>query len=551
MENKLLKNSKFTISLVTIYILLLIGLVTTRLIENTNLNSSRSRTSTITSKSLRREAILTRMRKGSDYVQVNLLHFLFYKDNHNRNGIEKKIHEEVGKNDKNLQDYQKLIIDKKEYQLFNNLKATRVLYSKDREVLLKSIKKDNYDEAMAFSEHFLFNSFEDFQQANSNLSDYVEQRDNGDIEEIRNIYSDNERISLWLNIGIITILAILGIMITGAVIKSKATNVLLTESEKKYRTLVEESSEIISSADKSGKYIFSNKAFQNKLEYSEEEILNMHTDDILATESKLQLRPSPLEIGNNSVITGIRKTLQSKTGKKIIVEGNILLNYKKGFFDSAMAFFNDVTEKIMAEQALAISEDRYRQLFNLSPLPKWVIDPLTSCFTQVNQAAIDKYGYNEEEFLGMTMLDIMPLEATVQDKVVNPKQIELGLAFNGNFQHIKKSGEIMNVQIYNTSIFLNEVKKTLMVSVDITNELKYVNTIEIQNTAFREIAWIQSHVVRAPLSRLMGLIYLIKSETVKEEERDEALSYIYESAIELDAIIKDIINKISVNENLS
>jgi hypothetical protein len=34
---------------------------------------------------------------------------------------------------------------------------------------------------------------------------------------------------------------------------------------------------------------------------------------------------------------------------------------------------------------------------------------------------------------------------------------------------------------------------------------KYVRAIEEQNLKLREITWIQSHVVRAPLSRILGL----------------------------------------------
>lgn len=47
-----------------------------------------------------------------------------------------------------------------------------------------------------------------------------------------------------------------------------------------------------------------------------------------------------------------------------------------------------------------------------------------------------------------------------------------------------------------------------------TSELeKNLAAIELQNKALREISWIQSHVVRAPLARMMGAIALLDIKT--------------------------------------
>jgi len=54
-----------------------------------------------------------------------------------------------------------------------------------------------------------------------------------------------------------------------------------------------------------------------------------------------------------------------------------------------------------AEQALAKSEERYRDVFEASPLPMWAWEDGSLRIVAVNQAAIDHYGYSREEFLGM------------------------------------------------------------------------------------------------------------------------------------------------------
>ncbi|MCB1171875.1 MAG: PAS domain S-box protein, partial [Leptospiraceae bacterium] len=72
---------------------------------------------------------------------------------------------------------------------------------------------------------------------------------------------------------------------------------------------------------------------------------------------------------------------------------------------------------------------------------------------------------------------------------------------------------------------------------DISQRMDYMHTLENQNTRLREIAWIQSHVVRAPLARLIGLIELLKSGQNSEQDRSWILQSIAESGQELDSII--------------
>jgi len=49
-------------------------------------------------------------------------------------------------------------------------------------------------------------------------------------------------------------------------------------------------------------------------------------------------------------------------------------------------------------------------LFEKNPNPMWIYDSETLRFVEVNQAAIDLYGWSRQEFLNMTILDIRPEE---------------------------------------------------------------------------------------------------------------------------------------------
>src|SRR6201992_1206364 len=63
-------------------------------------------------------------------------------------------------------------------------------------------------------------------------------------------------------------------------------------------------------------------------------------------------------------------------------------------------------------EARVVSEARYRYLFEHNPLPAWIYTTADLPFMDVNQAAIDQYGWSRDEFLGATVAAIsMPGEA--------------------------------------------------------------------------------------------------------------------------------------------
>jgi PAS domain S-box-containing protein len=92
------------------------------------------------------------------------------------------------------------------------------------------------------------------------------------------------------------------------------------------------------------------------------------------------------------------------------------------------------------------------------------------------------------------------------------------------------------------SAYPSESKISLYIK-DITEKRQIQSAVEKQNEKLREIAWTQSHLVRAPLARLMGIIDLFHEDLVDDSEKKQMLDHIYSSATELDTIIKEIVSK--------
>ncbi|WP_375583141.1 PAS domain S-box protein [Cyclobacterium xiamenense] len=191
------------------------------------------------------------------------------------------------------------------------------------------------------------------------------------------------------------------------------------------------------------------------------------------------------------------------------------------------------------------SELRYRELFHLSPLPMWVFDRSSLRFLDVNEAAIQSYGYSRGEFLSMTIADIRPEnEQKKLYRALEEGKTDTGLRSAGTFLHRKKSGELITVEITSNRINFKDKPAKLVLANDITQKITHIQTVEAQNKRLREIAWVQSHVVRAPLARLMGLVNLLEIELADlTAEKRELLDHILFSADELDEVIKDINQK--------
>jgi PAS domain S-box-containing protein len=207
-------------------------------------------------------------------------------------------------------------------------------------------------------------------------------------------------------------------------------------------------------------------------------------------------------------------------------------------------YFKDITERKKTEGLLKDSEKRYSELFQLSPLPKWVFDLETLQFLDVNNAAIHHYGYSLDEFLSMTIKDIRPPEDIPGlDAVLEEYKIQQQFNLPGTIRHKKKNGEIILVDIKSNNIFYKGRNARVIVANDITDRLSYIQAIEKQNEKLKEISWMQSHIIRAPLARILGLVSLLDDAQENEATQKKILQYLKTSANELDSVIGDITNK--------
>ena len=112
------------------------------------------------------------------------------------------------------------------------------------------------------------------------------------------------------------------------------------------------------------------------------------------------------------------------------------------------------------------SEERYHQLFELSPTVQLLIDSETDGIVKGNEAAHKFYGYSSEEFARKTLAELNVDPETIK-KDIGPVLAQEPLCLR--FQHRLKSGETRAVDVYSVSVSLQ--KRSLMhaVVVDVTD----------------------------------------------------------------------------------
>lgn len=207
----------------------------------------------------------------------------------------------------------------------------------------------------------------------------------------------------------------------------------------------------------------------------------------------------------------------------------------------AMREANESKGKKQSDSLLSASEKKYRELFHLSPIPMWLYDPETYRFLNVNDAAIRHYGYSLSEFLNLTVEDLRPEEEVTKQK--NELNATSPDPYSNIIRHKKKNGTLIHVSIQSNTIDFQGKEAILVLATDTTDRINYTKAIEEQNTKLKEIAWLQSHIVRAPLARIMGLVNCLNDPVDSISNTSEMLNYIYTSALELDDVIREIVNK--------
>jgi two-component system, NtrC family, sensor kinase len=126
-----------------------------------------------------------------------------------------------------------------------------------------------------------------------------------------------------------------------------------------------------------------------------------------------------------------------------------------------------LAERRNAEEALQRSEESARRLFATIPLPAWVCDLETLHFLEVNQAAVEHYGYSRDAFLRMKIADMQSPEE-LERLAMNLRRPGQTKQFSGGWKHRTQDGRVIEVEISSHRIRYDGYLAVLVVAQDVT-----------------------------------------------------------------------------------
>ena len=185
------------------------------------------------------------------------------------------------------------------------------------------------------------------------------------------------------------------------------------ESEARYRSYVDNAPFGVFIADETGRYVEVNPEACRITGYSEEELLARTIPDLLPEHGLEAGLASFVEVQQTGRTT-VELPFRPKSGSERVW----VVNAVKISERSILGFTQDITVKREMEAKLADSEARYRNIFEKSTDGILLADAETRTFIEANDVICSLLGYERDELLGRSVMDIHPPEklAMVQEE---------------------------------------------------------------------------------------------------------------------------------------
>ena len=264
----------------------------------------------------------------------------------------------------------------------------------------------------------------------------------------------------------------------------KKAEMELIDSEHRYRTLVENSPDIIMEIACDGTIQFINHTLP---QYQPNDVIGTNALDYLLPKDQKRFQDAM------DAVIRLRETQSLETGP---VESKYWLSrlvplIKNGEVESIKVIATDQTEQKLAQQGMRESEEKYRGLFENASDAVMIFDEETKQFEAANQATLSLFGYSREEFLKLKVWDI---SAEKEKTAAALKRVAKGQTKTDSHlirYCIKKDGSIFPAEINPAKFETNGEIKIIGALRDITERIKGQEALkrseEMQRTMLKVI----------------------------------------------------------------
>ncbi|MBM9589765.1 PAS domain S-box protein [Leptospira sp. 201903075] len=218
----------------------------------------------------------------------------------------------------------------------------------------------------------------------------------------------------------------------------------------------------------------------------------------------------------------------------------------EGFITGLACFSKDITDIMAKRMELISSEKRYRALVE-NGADVIAILSIEGKAKYVSPSITKVLGYTEADAMHMNLFDFLHPDDVpkIIKRLEEVRSIPQGNSLpSHNFRIKHQDGSWRWVESTITNLIEDENIAGIVDNFhDVTERVVQITAIQTQNEKLKAIAWTQSHIVRNPLAKIMGIVDLIQTGTLSVTEERQSLDHLIESAKELDGIIQDIVLK--------
>lgn len=318
------------------------------------------------------------------------------------------------------------------------------------------------------------------------------------------------------------------------------------EAAKKYSVLSENSRDIILFIDDEGNIVEANNAAVEAYGYSREELL---TKKIFDLRGNIAITPEQLQQAYQYEAF-FETTHICKDGRSFPVEVNSQVTTMGGQ-RLLVSIIRDITERMVTQNALRGSEEKFRGIFD-NVVDCIFVHEITEegypgRIIEVNDTACKRLGYTRSEFLNLNR-DILRSygQGNQAENVLKKLEENHPVSFEGLIT--AKWGNEVPIEINCRYINLNNQKVLISIVRDISERIKTEQELkrakeeaEAANRAKSEFLANMSHEIRTPLNGIVGMIdlTLLSNLTVEQKENLETAKT---CAYTLFKIINDILD---------
>lgn len=291
-----------------------------------------------------------------------------------------------------------------------------------------------------------------------------------------------------------------------------------------------------------------NQAFMQRYEYSEKEAEKLEIMELCLPEDKLVALDFVRKVASKPFSeSGTWKQI-TKTGKVFyanITSHATVFKTRK----ARIIIITDIDEQMRAQNAIRSSEKKLKSLIDNTPDIIFMVDIKMNLVTY-NAAFEAVYNMSFPERNGLrTPMPMQEIPATMfgEKWLENIRQSMQGQTIREEDMYVvPTTGREICLDIVMNPIY--DVNDQLIgvgcISRDISERKKTEEQMTKQLSQLREIAWIQSHELRQPLTNIMGLASLIEADAEDPKEVKNHISLLHQACEKLDDVVRGIVKKI-------